>query len=118
MAYKKKLIEESDEESKIRLMFETVSNIGNRSEKTAWKRKQKKLSKIIETKLNPLEDDILNLLKEKQIILDEVEILRLQMVKDCIHPFELLVYDNEDDCVSCKFCNRRLKPLLNSHAKK
>lgn len=106
MARRKKPENETPEQAAERNLFESISNHADRSEKTAWKRKLANMEKLIE-KLRPIEEKILNIIKEeKQTMLDEIQSLRQEMVKDCIHPYEHLV--QKDGYVECKFCNRRI----------
>jgi len=105
MARRKKPENETPEQADERILFESISNHADRSEKTAWKRKQVNMEKLIE-QLRPFEEKILAIIEEKQPILDEVQALREEMVKDCIHPYEHLV--QKDDHVECKFCNKRI----------
>lgn len=107
MARRKKPENETHEQAKQRLLFESVANHANRSEKTAWKRKLANMDKLLE-KLHPIEEKILTIIaEEKQPILDEIADLRSIMVKDCVHPYEHLV--EKDGYVECKFCGRKIK---------
>jgi len=107
MARRKKPVNETAEQAEIRNTFEIISNFANRSEKTSWKRKLVNMEKFIE-ELHPIEQKILNIIKdEKQPILDKVFLLRKEMVKECVHPFEHLV--QREDHVECKFCNRKIR---------
>ncbi len=106
MARRKKPENETTEQAASRNLFETISNKANRSEKTAWKRKLSNLTRIIE-KLRPYEEEILNIIKDKkQPLLDELQLLRQEMVKECIHPFEHLVQTG--GYIECKFCNKKI----------
>lgn len=106
MARRKKPENETAEQASERNLFEKIANHSNRSEKTAWKRKLTNMEKLIE-QLRPVEEKILDIMRiEKQPLLDKVQVLRLEMVKECIHPFEHLV--QKDGHVECKFCNRRI----------
>ncbi len=107
MARRKKPENETPTQANERNLFESIANHANRSEKTAWKRKLVNMEKLIE-KIRPIEEKILTIIKdEKQPILDDIYILRQQMVKECIHPYEHLV--QKDGFVECKFCNKRLR---------
>ena len=46
------------------------------------------------------------IIKEKEPLLDEIAILRNEMVKECIHPKDHLVHMNT--YLVCRFCERRL----------
>lgn len=74
----------------------------------AWKRKEKKLNEIIENKLKPLEDKILEIQMLKQPIFDEMNEIRKEMVDTCIHPENYLV-EIDNSIILCKFCNKKLK---------
>jgi len=107
MARRKKPENETAEQADERNLFETISNHANRSEKTAWKRKLANMEKLIE-QIRPIEEKILDIIKdEKQPILDDIQALRQEMIKECVHPFEHLV--QKDGYVECKFCNRRIR---------
>jgi len=107
MARRKKPENETSEQAEERILFETISNHANRSEKTAWKRKHVNMDKLIDL-LKPIEEKILNIIKEeKQPLLDKVYLLRQIMVKECVHPYEHLV--KKDGYIECKFCNRKIR---------
>lgn len=107
MARRKKAEDETPEQMAERHLFEQISNHANRSEKTAWKRKQSNMGKLI-IELEPVEAEILNiLLTKKQPLLDDIMTIRDIMVHDCIHPFEFLV--QKEGYVECKFCNRKIR---------
>lgn len=87
-----------------------------KAEKMAWRRKQDKLLKIVQEQIHPIEQKITELIAEKDKIYEnEVVPIREEMVKDCIHPAELLILKtefegtpNEIRYVECKFCNRKI----------
>ncbi len=107
MARRKKPVGETEAQAAERILFESIANHANRSEKTAWKRKLSNMQAVI-TKLEPIEQKILNiLLNEKQPLLDDVAKIRKVMVQECIHPYEHLV--QKDGFVVCKFCNRKIR---------
>lgn len=107
MARRKKPENETQQQAAERMLFETISNHANRSEKTAWKRKLVNMGKLIDL-LKPVEEKILNIIKEeKQPLLDKVYALRQEMVKECIHPYEYLI--QKDGYIECKFCNRKIR---------
>ncbi len=107
MARRKKPENETEEQTTLRLLLDSIANHANRSEKTAWKRKLKNMGMLLD-KLHPIEEEILAIISEKkQPLLDEIAALRLLMVKDCIHPYEHLV--KKDGFVECKFCGKHLK---------
>ncbi len=74
----------------------------------AWKRREKKLKDIIDNKLKPLEDQILEIQLQKQPFFDEIHEIRKEMTETCIHPDDQLV-QLDDGVILCKFCNKKLK---------
>lgn len=105
MARRKKPDNETPEESKIRHILEEVANAPSRSEKTSWNRKMNNMVKLI-AKLRPLEDKILELEAKKIPILDQVLELREIMVRECVHPYEELVY--KENHIVCRFCFKKI----------
>jgi len=115
MAKKKKPESETFEQAKEREIFEQISNMADRSEKTAWNRKMDNMVKLI-TKLQPVEEKILKIIHEEKIpIQDEIQNLRAIMVNECIHPFEYLV--SKDGIVYCKFCEKKMSVISNGNKK-
>lgn len=112
MARRKTPVGETDHESAVRKMLEAIADNATRSEKVSWERKMDNMIALITT-LNPIEDQILDLMAAKQPIIDAVAELRRDMVKDCVHPFNMLV-DLEDGSARCSFCDGRfsvVKPI-------
>lgn len=94
-----------DEETAHKEM-EIVSKDADKNERLSWRRKEKKMEEFIK-KLDPLNEEMLDLIKRKQPILDDIEELRIKMVHECVHPAKMLVH--KGDHILCKFCNRKLK---------
>lgn len=113
MPRRKKPENETQEETLIRQELETIANNASRSEKTSWNRKMNNMVSLL-AKLKPIEDQILELVKKKEVIFDEIQELRGVMINECIHPFEQLMY--KKDHIECKFCSRKLN--LNDDKKK
>jgi len=112
MARMKKPENESDDQAKIRRILELVANHASRPEKTSWGRKRDNMEAMVR-QLRPLEDKILEIYASMIPIKDDIEILRQEMVKDCIHPFDLLKFKIDDeghDYVDCKFCEAKMRP--------
>ena len=101
----KKKKNKTAEELRIDAIFKHITDSSTRNEKVSWNRKLKKMEGFIQ-KLNPIEDKILELHAQKMDIVDEVQVLRTIMVKECIHPYDYLV--QKDDHVVCKFCNKKI----------
>lgn len=103
---------ETEQEREVRHIKETISSAANRSEKTSWNRKMDNMVSLM-AKLQPIEDQIIELQSQKLPILDDINELRQMMLKECVHPYEYLVVD--EDHVTCKFCNKRMRlPNVNT----
>ena len=76
-----------------------------KNEKLAWQRKLKRMEVLID-QLRPLEDEILKIMERKLPIMDDVAALRAEMVKECVHPRDLLLH--KGGWIECKFCNAKL----------
>jgi len=108
MARQKKPENETERETEIRRILEHMANVANRSEKTSWNRKMDNLVKLM-TLLEPVELEILEIIRTKKTpIMDDISDLRKTMVRECVHPFEYLTMGDDDNVVSCKFCNRKI----------
>ncbi len=105
MARRKVPENETKEEAKIRKQREGIANTADRSEKTSWNRKMDNMVKLM-SRIRPIEEQIIALQSRKQPIFDEIQELRALMVKECVHPYEYLVI-NEDHAL-CKFCNKKI----------
>jgi hypothetical protein len=106
MGIKRKLDNETNEQRVERLSKEQISNYSTRSEKTSWNRKLVNLEKTISEKIRPIEEQIQDMQVELQPLYDEIKYMRSSMVKTCVHPYNLLVFHNNNIC--CKFCNKTL----------
>lgn len=84
-----------------------IARARDKNERLSWKRKYDKMTTILETIVRPIEDKIAELLVEKTVAMDEINELRLIMIKECIHPKDHLIHYNK--YVVCKFCNGKLK---------
>lgn len=76
-----------------------------KNEKLAWKRKVKKMMGLI-SEVGVFEQQILELIRNKQPILDDIAVLRSEMMKECIHPKDHLVH--HDSYLFCKFCEKKI----------
>lgn len=111
MAKRKKPENETVEESSIRQTLETIADNATRSEKVSWDRKMDNMVSLL-AKLKPIEEQILDLMDAKTKIVDEISVLRSDMVRECVHPFTHLVHlDNNK--ATCKFCNKTFTVLNN-----
>lgn len=120
MARRKAPANETTEEMEIRKEREEISNHATRSEKVSWERQFGNMQKLLETKIQPIEEQILDLMAKKSGYIDEMVALRDELVRDCIHPFEHVTEDPViDDKVigngtghsgiyTCKFCNKKV----------
>ncbi len=85
--------------------LDAIAALAPKAEKLAWKRKEKKMQGFIED-IGKIEDQILELVKAKMPLDDEISELREVMVKDCIHQKSDLTHVGTH--VICKFCERKL----------
>jgi len=85
-------------------MLDLVADHATQSETLSWERKHRNLLKFID-QLEPIEDELLRLVSEKQSLLACIDSTRNTMVENCIHPKDLLVL--HDGHVVCKFCDRK-----------
>lgn len=93
-----------------------ISKSKNKNERLSWKRKYDKLTEILENKMTPIEDKLVALYAERIEVQDEIDELRKIMIKECVHPKDLLVH--KSIYVLCKFCNAKLKiPEMNDLVK-
>ena len=102
---KRKLKNESPAQTKVRQQLEKVANHAPRSDKTSWNRKNENMGKLVE-KIRPLEQAILGIIKRQTPLYDEIAVLREEMVRTCIHPYDLLIH--KEDYIVCKFCNSKI----------
>lgn len=110
MARMKKPENETTDQAQVRRLLETVSNHATRSEKTSWERKRTNMTKLVK-QLRPLEDKIMEIRAKMQPIYDEISELRSLMVEECVHPYDMLVYNEDATTVTCKFCEKTMKPM-------
>jgi hypothetical protein len=109
MARRKKPENETLEQTSVRKALEKIADAATRNEKVSWDRKMDNMVKLI-ARLRPIEDKIVELMAEKQPIFDEISTLRIDMVKECIHPAEHLAFipsESGSEYVECKFCMKR-----------
>lgn len=120
MARRKAPVNETTQEMEIRKEREEISNHATRSEKVSWERQFGNMQKLLETKIQPLENKIIALMAEKSEYIDEMVALRDELVRDCIHPFEHVVEDpviehlvvgvgvGHSGIYTCKFCDKKV----------
>ena len=98
-----------EEEASVRRRLEYIANHATRSEKVAWDRKRSNMDRLV-GHLRPLEDQILEIRSLMQPIYDEIAELRQTMVDECVHPYDMLI-NNNDGTITCKFCNKTMKTV-------
>lgn len=116
MARRKKPDNESVEQAEVRHILETIADNATRSEKVSWDRKMDNMVRLL-ARLRPIEEKILDLMAEKGPILDEVQSLRKEMVKECVHPYTHLTFNDRDGTIVCKFCERKfvIREMIGKH---
>lgn len=114
MARRKKAENETPEQTEVRRVLELVADNATRSEKVAWDRKMDNMVKLL-AKLRPIEEQIIDLTVQKGPILDDVQQLRTEMVKECVHPYTHLTFNSHDGTIVCKFCERKfaIREMMN-----
>ncbi len=85
--------------------LKNVANIKDKNEKLSWTRRKRKIEMMVE-EMRPIEEQIIELQNQRQEHLDKIQELRKMMVKECIHPKDLLVH--KTTYIECKFCNAKL----------
>lgn len=113
MARRKAPENETQQEMEVRKAREEISNHATRSEKVSWERQYGNMQKLLVEKLQPIEDQILELIGKKNEVFDEIVVLRDELVRDCIHPFEHVVltthtHAGTQPIYDCKFCGKRV----------
>jgi hypothetical protein len=104
MARRKRPDNETTEQTQTRRMLETVADSATRGEKVAWDRKMDKMVTLL-AQLKPLEDQIIDLMAKKMPLIDDVAALRHDMIRECVHPYQMLIPHGE--VIKCKFCDRQ-----------
>lgn len=104
MARRRKPENETLDDTNIRRVLESIADTASRGEKVSWDRKMDNMVTLL-AKLKPIEDKILDLMTSKLPIMDEIALLRKEMVHLCVHPYPMLTF--HDDNPRCKFCEKR-----------
>jgi hypothetical protein len=89
------------DEAQIKTDFEIVTKFADKNQRLSWRRKKARMDDLLE-RVQPIQDQMLELILQKQPTMDEIEELRQKMVKECIHPEDYLVH--KGTYVMCKFC--------------
>lgn len=93
----------------VETVIEQLQTHQTKSELTSWKRKRKKMEALVE-KVNEIESSIEELNNKRIILLDEVVDLRALMIKECVHPHDMIVEveDGDGRITLCKFCDKKI----------
>lgn len=98
-------------EEKINEDINRISTYRDKNERLSWKRKKDKIELLVK-ELEPVEQEILDLIHNKKYpLLHQIEELRATMVKECIHPRDMLVHYGTH--VECKFCEAKIAVVDN-----
>lgn len=94
------------DEQKISTDIQRISTHRDKNERLSFKRKKDKMEELVK-ELNIVNDKILKItLDEVYPIQDKITELRIEMVKECVHPKDQLVHYG--NYVLCKFCEARI----------
>lgn len=85
--------------------IEYIASLPTKNEVKSWERKCIALAKLLEL-LAPIDEQILEIIRERQPLINDIEELRAQMTQECIHPKEHLI--DLPGYTLCKFCEKRL----------
>lgn len=85
--------------------LDTIAKHADKNERISWNRKMSKLHDLVDA-VAPFEERIMQILLEKQPLVDQINDLRAEMVRDCVHPKDMLVHHATS--AECKFCNRKI----------
>lgn len=110
MARRKNPDNETPAEAVIRQRKEKIAAVATTNDRIGWRRKFKDLKSKIDT-LKPFEEKILEAMKERRPIDDEIKKMRDSLMQDCIHPVDFLLIDEGSEYFTCKFCERKLRIL-------
>jgi ribosomal protein L16 Arg81 hydroxylase len=94
------------DEDEVAKEIKQVSAHADKNQRLAWRRKKARIDTLIE-RIQPLQDKKLEIILQMQPIMDEIEAVRQEMVKECIHPKDHLVHKGTH--IECKFCKSKLK---------
>ena len=86
--------------------MDDVSRFADKNQRLSFRRKRERMDTLLE-RIRPIEEQILELTKEKMPIMDEIEKTRQGMVKECVHPREDLVHKGTH--IQCKFCSKEIR---------
>lgn len=94
------------DEDQARRELEMVAKGADKNQRLAWRRKKVRMETLLE-RIKPLEEKALEIILEKQPIMDDIESVRQKMIKECIHPADNLIH--KGNFILCKFCKSKLK---------
>lgn len=98
-------------EEKIANDLSRIATYRDKNERLSWKRKKDKIEALVED-LKPIEQEIIELIVNKKTpLLKEIEDLRTIMIKECIHPKDMLIHYGTH--VECKFCQAKIAVVDN-----
>lgn len=87
-------------------MLDAISTHATKNEIATFARRRKSIEKFIDSKINPLENEILEINAKLQPLYDELKALREDMVAICVHPRDMLIL--KESYVHCKFCDAKM----------
>jgi len=99
---RRKLLDEDQAKKEL----DSITKFSDKNQRLAWRRKRNRMDDLLK-KMEPLNEEALKVILAKQPIMDEIEHVRQQMIKECVHPRDYLVHKGTH--VLCKFCRSKIK---------
>lgn len=110
MARRKNPEGETPEQAILRRKKERIGAVATRNDRINWTRKFVLMKGLIRA-LAPFQKEILQLMRKKKKIQDDIDIVRKELIGDCVHPIEMIVEDQTPHVFICKFCDRKFRVL-------
>lgn len=95
------------DEEQVKKDLDAIFKFADKNQRLSWKRKRSRIDKLIK-ELEPLNEKMLELILQKQPLLDEIESVRQNMVHECVHPIDYLAHRDRGSYVLCKFCGAKI----------
>jgi hypothetical protein len=93
------------DEDEANRQLDKISRFADKNQRLSFKRKGERMQKLLD-RISPIEKQILELILEKNPIMDEIDKVRRGMVHECVHPRDHLAHKGTH--VQCKFCAKEI----------